>query len=182
MGDAQARFLDSLVAEDEQVEVERPWALRRHPLAHAAEAALELQQPVEQLAGREGRLDRRRTVQEEWLVDDRTDRVGLPKARDRDDVDVRVGRERCDRRTHRPLAVAEVGAEPDVGQGHGRETTTPTVPSSPAGRTSGFVTRTRTRSGRNLRSSSSATAPASASSSWKERASDTSCTVPATSM
>src|SRR4029453_11378695 len=119
-------------------------------------------------------------VEEARLLAD-AERLRLAQGRHGNDVDSLLGGESVDGRSERALAVAEVRAEPDVGTRHGLVTVTLTVPSSPAGRTSGFPTRTRTRSGEKRRSSSSATAEASASSSAYCRPSETSCTARATS-
>src|SRR5579862_194026 len=175
----QARLVDLLVSEEQKVEVERPWSmLAGH--SDTAEAPLGLEETIEQLPRGERRRQLRCSVEEKRLRTD-ADRLGLAERGDRDDLDPVLGAERGDGRADRRLPVAEVGAKPDEGARHGRVTVTPTVPSSPAGRTSGFRTRTRRPSGAKRRSSSSATAPASASSSANCRESETSLTTPATS-
>ena len=93
--------------------------------------------------GLERRVERGRAVEEARLLAD-ADRLRLAQRRDGDDLDSLLGGEGVDGRAQRALAVAEVGAEPDVGARHGLVTVAATVPSSPAGRTSGFRTRTRT--------------------------------------
>src|SRR5436190_2078520 len=156
--DGEPGLVDHLVAVEEEVEVERPRAvLAGDP--DAAEALLDGEQAVEELARGQRRLELEGAVEEGRLSAD-ADRLRLAEGRDGKDVDSLLRGEDADGRAQRALAVAEVRAEPDVGARHGLVTVTLTVPSSPAGRTSGFRTRTRTRSGEKRRSSSSATAAA----------------------
>src|SRR5262245_52437983 len=135
---------------------------------------------VEELTRCQRGLELHGAVEERRLLAD-PDRRRLTQGRDGDDLDPRLGRERIDGGTQCALAVAEIRTQSDEGARHGLVTVTPTVPSRPAGRTSGFRTRTRIRSGEKRRSSSSATADARASSSAYCRSSETSCTVRATS-
>jgi len=110
--DAETRLVELGVAVKQQVEIERPRALRRHALAHAAEAALELEQPLEQLAGRQRRLENGDAVEEPRLRR-QADRLGVDEGRDRNDLDGGIGAELVERREQRLLAVAEVRAQPD---------------------------------------------------------------------
>ena len=153
----QTRLVDRLVAVEEEVEVDRPRPPAR-PDPLAAEPALDVEQVVEQLPRREHRLELGRCVQEARLVLV-APRLALADRRETD------GADQLGRLSDQRLAVAEVRAEADVGEDHGRVTVTAlnsTV--RPAGRTSGLRTRTRTDSGPNRSSSVSATADASASS------------------
>src|SRR5579871_982486 len=161
MRDGEPGLVDLLVSVEEQVAVERARAvLARSP--GAAEALLGREQPVEELASRERRLELGGAVEEERLRAD-ADRLRLAQRRDGDDFDPVLLGERLERGADRRLAVAEIRAQPDVRPSHGRVTVTPTVPSRPAGSTSGLRTRTTTRSGAKRVSSSVATAVASAS-------------------
>src|SRR5439155_8443943 len=161
--DGEPGLVDHLVAVQEKVEIERPRAVLVGD-ANAAETLLDREQPVEELARREARLQLDGSVEERRLLAD-SHRFRLAQGRDADDLGSRLGPERVDGCAQRALAVAEVRAEADVSARHGLVTVAATVPSRPAGRTSGFPTRTRNRSGAKRRSSSSATADASASSS-----------------
>src|SRR5262249_1055204 len=148
--------------------------------ARPPDPPLDSEQPVEVLVRGQSRLEHDDAVEVGRLLAD-SDRLRLAQGRDGDDLDADLLVERADGGPDRRVAIAEVGAEADVGARHGRVTVTPTAPSRPPGRTSGFRTRPRTRSGSKRRSSSSATAEASASSSAYARASETSRTARATS-
>ena len=77
-----------LVAVEEQIEIDRARAEAR-PAAVAAEAPLDVLEPLEQRARRELGAERRRGVQEPRLILV-ADRIGLPERRDRVDLDVGV--------------------------------------------------------------------------------------------
>src|SRR3954453_8598772 len=174
MGHPEPRLVDRLVAVEQEVEVDRPWPPPR-PDAFPAEAALDVEQVVEQAARREGGLDLRGRVQEAGLL---LVPPGLGLAQPRE---TRRPDERC-RPPDQRLAVAQVRAETDVGDGHGRSAVTALNSTGrPAGVTSGLRTRTVTRSGANRSSNVSASVAASPSSRRKRR-SCTSRTVAATSV
>src|SRR5690348_658597 len=103
-----ARLVDRLVAVDEQVEVDRarPEA-RARPLA--AQRLLDGEHPLQELAGRERRLELCRAVQEARLVEV-ADGVGLAEGRDGAELDPGLGREQVERLPERGLTIAEVGA------------------------------------------------------------------------
>src|SRR5690348_11498823 len=161
MRHGQARLVDHDVAVQEQVEVDRA----RPPVGLgtlASELALDLEETLEQRARLELGLELRDGVQEPRLIRV-APRLGLTDRRKPHGVDPLGGLQ-----DHR-LTVPEIRAEPDVRASHGRLTVTAlNSTGSPAGRTSGFRTRTRVHSGWNRSISVSATALASASSrSWR---------------
>src|SRR5438034_7674989 len=157
---------------EEQVEVDRAWA-EAGAVAHASQRALDLQQAVEQPSRGQIGLHLRHGVQEERLILD-PPRLGLADGRQ----PPRSDQLRCT--ADAPLSIAEVGAQPDVGAGHGRSTVTAEYSTGVSSRTSGLRTLTRTcRTGKRA-TSSSATATASNSRSWKRVVSDTSRTQAAT--
>src|SRR5262249_14371030 len=121
------------------------------------EPALDVEEEVEQPARVELGIDLGHRVQEPRLVQVAPG-LGLDHRRQAARVD-ELGCA-CDSR----LAVAEIRAEPGVGHGHGRTTVTALCSTrNPAGRTSGFRTRTVSASGWKRSKSASATAVASAS-------------------
>ena len=117
----------------------------RGPVARPAEAALDREQPVEQLRGSQLGLDGGGGVQEPRLVDD-PDRIGLAEGRDGDDLDPGLGGELLDA----PPAASPRGRR-DSRRGRRRRGSCPgarrsrptTRPAIPAGR--GLRTRTRAR-------------------------------------
>ena len=115
MRHTQARLVDHLPAVDEQIEVDRA----RSPalLAHAAEHPFDLEQEIEELPRRARRVHRDRPVQEGRLVDD-ADGLGLAKLRDGKHGDAVGLTEELHRSEKRPLALPEIGAEPDVRNRH----------------------------------------------------------------
>ena len=119
MGHGQPGLVDLLVAEKQEVEVDRPRAEPR-PVASAAEALLYGKECVEQAASVELRLDRSCRVEEARLVEVAH---GLRFAKGRNGDDTYVGRrvEGRERRPHRRLTIAEVRADPDVRQLHSRD-------------------------------------------------------------
>ena len=122
-GTVEPGLVDLLVAVEEKVEIERAWPVLAGD-ADTAEALLDGEQPLEELAGVERRLERGRAVEKERLLAD-SDRLGLAQRRDGDDLDAVLGGEGVDGLAQRALAVAEVRAEPDVGARHGLVTVTP---------------------------------------------------------
>src|SRR5688500_15134958 len=173
MGNRQSGLVDRLAAVEQQVEIDRP---RTPPLAAlTTEPALDLEQRVEQLPWREAGLETHGAVQERRLLGD-SDRLGLAQLRDRDDAG-----ESGDRRADRRLPVAEIRAESDVGDRHGRVARTAAYSTGDSRTTWGFRTRTGTRAAGKRASSSSARAVASASSRWYARPSETARTQAATS-
>ena len=157
-GTVRPVLVDHLVAVEQQVEVDRarPPALP----ALAPQPTLDGEEDVEQLPRRELGLERGDAVQKPRLVGD-ADRIRLAQGRDGDDA-----RELCDRRTDRLLAVAQIGAEADVRDRHGRVARTAANVTGGSSTTSGLRTRTETPSTGKRATSSSATADASASSRW----------------
>ncbi len=119
---------------------------------------LDREEDVEELPRRKLGLEHGDAVEEPRLVGD-ADRIGLAQRRDADDSG-----KPCDRRLNRRFAVAEVGAQADVGDGHGRVARTATCPTGGSSTTSGLRTRTATRSTGKRAINSSATAVARASS------------------
>ena len=113
MRHGQARLVDRLLAVEQEVEVDRARAVARPRPTLAAELALDLEQAVEQLAWAELCLDLRHGVEERRLV------LVAPRLRLADRRQP-AGADALGRLPDRPLAVAEVRAEPDVGPGHGR--------------------------------------------------------------
>ena len=112
--DAEPGLVDLPVAVQQEVEVERARPVLRRALALATEAALDLEQPVEQLAGGEGRHELECPVEEGRLLAG-ADELGLVEARDGDHRDPGAGGELGDGRTQGLLTVAEVRSERDVG-------------------------------------------------------------------
>ena len=108
MRDGQPRLVDLLLAEEQQVEVDRPRAPARAAAA-AAQLAFDGEQLVEQAAGAQRRAQPRRGVQKARLVE-QPDRIGLADPGDRLDLDPGPRRERGDRGVDGRPAVAEVGA------------------------------------------------------------------------
>ena len=116
--DPETRLVDLGLAVEKEVEIEGPGALGRDALPDAAEAALHLEQEVEQGRGGKLGLELRDAVEKPRLVDE-ADRLGLDEAGDGDDLDGVLRAECSQRAAERLLAVAEVRAESDVGPGHG---------------------------------------------------------------
>jgi hypothetical protein len=114
--DAQARLVDDLVAVEQEVEVDRPWAIA---LAgpHPPKLVLNRQQVLEQRTwGELGRQPDGR-VEEERLVED-ADRVGLADRGNGLDLELGIGGEQRKRVANRHEAFAEIRADADVGGGH----------------------------------------------------------------
>ena len=118
MRDTQPGLVDLGVPEEEKVEIERPWPLRRNALAYPAELPLEVEQDSEQFARSELGLERNDTVEEARLIDV-ADWCGIDEPRDGSDANSGRCGERVDRSAERGFAVAEVGAERDIGRCHG---------------------------------------------------------------
>jgi hypothetical protein len=105
MGDGQARLVHGLLAEQEEVEVDRA----RPPafLAHAAEALLDRQQALEQLPRTEIGLDPNGAVQEGALLHG-PDGLGLADLGHGGDVDSVLRGEQFDGAPEVALTVAQV--------------------------------------------------------------------------
>src|SRR6185312_7518275 len=73
-------LLDLLVAVEQEIEIERPRAARAGD-AHATEAPLDREQPVEELTRGKGRVELGGAVEEARLLTD-AHRLGLAQARD----------------------------------------------------------------------------------------------------
>lgn len=105
MGQRQARLVEDLVAEDEQVEIDRP---RPETLsADTAQARLDVQQPRQELARRQVGLHLDGAVQERPLLDG-ADGLGLTQPGDRHDVDPLLGSETVERGMQMSLTVTEI--------------------------------------------------------------------------
>jgi hypothetical protein len=113
VGDDEAGLGHLLVAVDEQVQVDRPGAVAR-PGALPAQCGLDGQQTLEELPRRKLCLDGRGTVQEPGLIEI-ADRIGLPQSRDPDHLDALLLVEQLEGAANCLRAVAEIGAEADVG-------------------------------------------------------------------
>src|SRR5262245_47225425 len=84
--DLEARLGDCLVPVEKKVEVDTPRAPALLLRSVTAESALDLQKPLEQLAGWKLGLELCRCIYEARLVEN-TDRIGLPEGRNGDDLD-----------------------------------------------------------------------------------------------
>src|SRR4051812_37463569 len=167
MRDDEARLVDHSVAEEQQVEIDRARPPPR-PDPLAPEPALDVEQERQEGQRLETGLDRRDRVHERGLV------LEAPRGC-LDDRRETIRADQLGGVADEPLAVAEVGAETDVRDRHGRSTVTAlnsTV--SPAGLTCGLRTRSRSDSGSKRSMSMSATAVASASSRLKRCADESS--------
>src|SRR4051794_26460761 len=153
MRDLEPGLVDRVVAVEEEIEVDRPRPPLR-PDALAAEPALDVEQVVEQLPGRERRLQLGDGVQEPRLLRV-APRLGLANRRQARCAD------QLGRAADRGFAVSEVRTEPDVGERHGRSTVTAEY--STARSDGRFRTWRVRRSGANRTTIWSATAVASAS-------------------
>ena len=109
-------LVDSLVAVEEEVEIDRPRAEARAG-AITPELEFDCVEPGEERPRGKGRAKRRRAVQEARLVEV-PDRIGLTQGRDGDDVDVAARGEPIERAADRLLAFAQVGSKSDVDNGH----------------------------------------------------------------
>ena len=120
MRDPEARLVDLLLPVDQQVEIERPRALGRDSRTVAAETRFDCEEEVEERPGRQLGLERHDPVQEARLIQ-KAHRLRIDQRGDADHLDARGCGKLCDRRAKRRLAVAEVGAQPNVCTGHGRD-------------------------------------------------------------
>src|SRR5216684_3055703 len=112
----EARLVDRLVAVEQQVEVDRARPpLRADPLA--AEAALDVEQLIEQLARGQRRLELSDRVQEHRLV------PVAPRLR-LDHRGKAYGSDQLCRLSDQALAIAEIRPEADICGRHGRWTIT----------------------------------------------------------
>jgi hypothetical protein len=158
--DGQPRLVDRIVAEDEEVEIDRPGP---PPLpALSPEPSLDLEQHPEERVGRQVGLDPGGGVEKAGLGGD-PDRLGLVNRRDGRHPHALL--EQLQRLPKRRVAIAEVGTERDVRGRQGRSATTAANPTGDSRATSGLRTRTRTAATgkRSLRVSASAVANASSS-------------------
>ena len=108
----EAGLVDDLVAVEEKVEVDRARAEAR-ARSHPAERPFDLEEPVEQLARTKVRPDLRGRVQEPRLVSV-VHRIGLAYARKTRRPDLAF--HELERSAEIRLTVAQVRAEPDVGE------------------------------------------------------------------
>jgi subtilase family protein len=122
VGNAEPRLVDLDASVEQEVEIERPRAVGRGRVAVAAEASLDREEQVEELPRRASGLEGRDPVQERRLIDD-ADGLRIDQGGNAEDLDPLGGRKLRNRGTDRPLAVAEVGAEPDVHASHAGEAT-----------------------------------------------------------
>ena len=104
------RLVDLLVPVEEKVEVERARAVLAGD-ADAAEALFGREEPVEELARRERRLELGGAVEEERLRAD-ADGLGFAERRDGDYLDPVLVGERVEGGADRRFAVAEIRARP----------------------------------------------------------------------
>ena len=145
----QTGRLDDVVAEQQQVEVDRPWAGRGRCRV-AAEGSLDLEQAVEQGPGIEAGFDGRRGV-EEVRVGGRyaAFRYGLGGVETRNGGHAPELAQANGRGAQISLSAAQVRAEGDEGArpAHGRQSTSAPTSAAPIWRAApGFVTRTRSDS------------------------------------
>lgn len=110
----------------QQIEVERPRAVRRRSAAVAAERPLEGEQRVEQLARRELRLQLDDSVQEAWLLQV-ADRFGVAQRRDPANLCAGQAAEAPDRRPEGSLPIPQVRPEADECACHGPSVLPPQV-------------------------------------------------------
>jgi hypothetical protein len=122
VGNAEPGLVDLQGSVEQKVEIERPRTVLRGGGAVAAEAGLDREEEVEELPRRSSGLEGRDPVQEPWLIE-HADGLRIDQRGYVDDLDPFHGRELRDRGADRPLAVAEVGAEPDVRASHAGEAT-----------------------------------------------------------
>src|SRR5262249_52511305 len=181
MRHSETGLVDLFAPVHEQIEVDdaRPPAL----LADPPQRALDVEEQVEELSGRERRLQDDRAVQELRLRD-RADRLGLAQPRDGENLDPRDMLERAYRFAQRLLTLPEIRSQAHVRPDHTRERSTTRAAYSTGGSrtTSGFRTRTRARStASNCPRMPSAIAPASPSSSKRSGPAKTSRTRAASS-
>src|SRR5436305_6816985 len=115
MGHREARLLDSVVAVEQEVEIDHPRPEARSLTSHATEPTLDREQPVQQRAGSNGRDDLHGPVDEVTLLDI-SERLGLAQAGNTADLDAVLLAEQCERRSDRLPAAADVRAEADVAQ------------------------------------------------------------------
>ena len=112
----QSRRSKRQVVHEQQVEIDRAWTIARSRPG-AAELPLDLEERVQELLRREGRVHRDGGVEEPWLIEE-PDRVGLANTRHRDDLDSGPLPEQLHRACQRGRAFAEVRPETDVGTRH----------------------------------------------------------------
>ena len=99
---------------DEEVEVERPRPEADLRRSIAAQALLDVEEHLQEVARGELRVERNGAVQVRGLLD-RPPGLRLPKRRDADELDSRLRGEHLDRAADRPFAVPEVRSDADVG-------------------------------------------------------------------
>lgn len=117
---------DLLLFVEQQIEVERPRAVRHRSAAVATERPLEGQQGVEQLARRERRLQLDDSVQEPWLLED-ADGLGVAQRRNPANLCPGQAAEAPDRRPEGSLAIPQVRPEADECACHGPSVLPPQV-------------------------------------------------------
>jgi len=117
---------DLLLFVEQQIEVERPRAVRRRSATVATERPLEGKQGVEQLARRELRLQLDGSVEEPWLLQE-ADRFGVAQRRDPPNLCPGQAAEAPDRRPEGSLAIPQVRPEADESACHGPSVLPPRV-------------------------------------------------------
>lgn len=119
MWNPQAGLVDDLVAEEQQIQIDRARS-EPGPFARAPEVALDRQEALEELARSEVGLDSRRGVEEARLVE-KANRFRLHECRDRRNLDRGVSTKSLKGSVQVGLAVTEVRSEPDPGGRHARQ-------------------------------------------------------------
>lgn len=111
---------------EQQIEVERPRAVRRRSAAVATERPLEGKQGVEQLARRERRLQLDDSVEEPRLLQE-ADRFGVTQCRDSANLCPGQAAEAPDRRPDGSLTIPEVRSKAYESACHGPSVLPPQV-------------------------------------------------------
>ena len=120
--DRQSRLVDLDALVEEQVEVERPRAVRGGALADASEPAFDVEEDREKVAWRELGLDGRHPVEKARLPDD-ADRLRIDEAGHGGHADSGLLPQLGERGPDRRLAVAEVRSKADVRARHAQDAT-----------------------------------------------------------
>ncbi len=116
MGNDQLLLVDAAVAEEQEIEIQRP-RLTASSASDPALLLLDLEQPQEEGSWLELRLDLGDRVQV-GALGRRPDRIGLVDRRDTEPVNAASGAERFERAPQVALPVAQVRAERDEGAAH----------------------------------------------------------------
>jgi hypothetical protein len=113
VGNRQPRLVDLLVAEEQQIEVDRPRPVPRPLATNAPESRFDRQEAVEQRTRLKVGLDGGGTVQEGRLVLV-PDGLRLAQRRDCDDVDSRLAAQQIEGGGDARIALAEICSDADV--------------------------------------------------------------------